>query len=175
MPSPLRLIKLDEPGVQYRAEANLRVWGAALCGLIAIALTAIGYGGRLAPVLAGPFAATFLLWAAYLAVTFVGRRAERYTLTPARLTIERGIVTRHHEDIELWRIREVAFEQTWLERMRGAGRITLFAIDAGQPSIRVGPVARARAFYDELVAATQKSDEHARPAASSSRSPRDSR
>jgi hypothetical protein len=157
MPSQLRLIKSEEPGVQFRPDARLRLLGAVFCSLAAIALTAIGYGGRLAPVLAGPFAAAFLLWAAYLMVTFVGRSSERYTLTPARLEIERGVLKKRYETVELWRIREVVLQQTLVERLRGAGRITFGSSDALQPSIVIGPVTRVRAFYDQLVAAAPKS------------------
>jgi uncharacterized membrane protein YdbT with pleckstrin-like domain len=162
MPSQLRLIKSDEPRAQFRADARLRLWGAVFCGLLAIALTAIGYDGSLPPVLAGPLAAAFLLWACYLALTFVGRRSERYTLTAARVEIERGILGKRYENVELWRIREVVLEQTLVERVRGVGRITLASSDAAQPSIVLGPVAQARRFYDQLVAATPKSAAQAR-------------
>jgi uncharacterized membrane protein YdbT with pleckstrin-like domain len=157
MPSRLRLIKSDEPGVQYRADARLRLWGTAVCSVVAVALTAIGYEGRLKPVLAGPLAAAFLIWAAYLLLTFLGQGAERYTLTAARLEVERGILGKRYESVELWRIREVVLEQTLGERLRGSGRITLVSSDAAHVSLTIGPVAKARAFYDLLVAATPKS------------------
>jgi uncharacterized membrane protein YdbT with pleckstrin-like domain len=157
MPLQLRLIKSDEPRAQFRADARPRLWGAAFCGAAAIVLMAIGYGGSLPPVLAGPFAAAFLLWTAYLALTFVGSRSERYTLTAARVEIERGILKKRYENIELWRVREVVLEQTVVERIRGAGRITLASDNAGQPSIVLGPVIQARRFYDQLIAAIPKS------------------
>jgi uncharacterized membrane protein YdbT with pleckstrin-like domain len=156
MPLQLLLIKPDEPGVQYRADARLRLWGTAICALTAVALTAAGYEGRLKPLLAGPLAAAFLIWSAYLLVTFLGQGAERYTLTSGRLEVERGVLSKRYESIELWRVREVVLEQTLGERLRGAGRITLMGSDAAQVSLTIGPVAKARAFYGLLVAATPK-------------------
>lgn len=148
--------------MQYRADARLRLWGTFVCVLLAAALTAVGYEGRLQPVLAGPLAAAFLIWAAYLLLTFVGQRAERYTLGSGRLEIERGVLARRYESVELWRIREVVLEQTFGERLRGAGRITLISSDAAHVSLTVGPVAKARAFYDVLVAATPKNPDQAK-------------
>jgi uncharacterized membrane protein YdbT with pleckstrin-like domain len=153
MPAQLRLIKSEERRAQFRADARLRLWGAALCAALAIGFTAVGYQALVPPVLAGPLAAAFLLWSLYLMVTFGARRSERYTLTSQRLEIERGVVSRHFESLELWRIREVVLEQTLVERLRGAGRVTLVAADALQPSLVLGPVTNARAFYDALVAA----------------------
>jgi uncharacterized membrane protein YdbT with pleckstrin-like domain len=156
MPLQLRLIKSGEPRAQFRADARLRLWGAAICGALAVGLTAIGYEGDVAPVLAGPFAAAFLLWAAYLALTFVGRRLERYTLTASRLEIERGVLGKRYESVELWRIREVILDQTLVERVRGAGRLTLVSSDATSPSVMFGPVARGRELYDKLILAMPK-------------------
>jgi uncharacterized membrane protein YdbT with pleckstrin-like domain len=162
MPSRLRLIKPSEPSVQYRGDARLRLWGAVVCALAAAALTASGYEGRLPPVLAGPLAAAFLLWAAYLVLTFVGQGSERYTLTAGRLEVERGVLAKRCESVELWRVREVVLEQTLGERLRGAGRITLVGGDTAQVSLVVGPVAKVRAFHELLVAATPKAQAKAR-------------
>jgi membrane protein YdbS with pleckstrin-like domain len=153
MPSQLRLIKSGEPRLQFRADAWLRLAGAVVCGLMAMGFTVIGYAGSLLPVLAGPLAAASLLWAAYLALIFVARRSERYTLTASRLTIERGILGKRYEQVELRRIREVLIEQTLVERLRATGRLELVARDATQPSIVLGPVVQAQAFHDHLLAA----------------------
>jgi uncharacterized membrane protein YdbT with pleckstrin-like domain len=162
MPPQLRLIKSEEPRAQFRADARLRLWGAAACGAGSIFLTAVGYEAKLAPLVAGPLAAAFLLWSLYLLITFIARRSERYTLTTQRLEIERGIFSRHYESLELWRIREIVLEQTMVERLRGAGRVTLIAADALQPSLVLGPVSHARKFYEALVAARPKSQAEAR-------------
>ena len=142
----------DEPPPLFsvRADARLRLWGAGLCACGALGMTAVGYRRSLAPVIAGPFAAAFLLWALYLLATFAGRRAVRYTLTPQRLEIERGILGKRYESIDLWRVRDVALEQTLLERVRGVGRITVVSTDQLEPMLLLGPVASAKRLYDQL-------------------------
>jgi uncharacterized membrane protein YdbT with pleckstrin-like domain len=143
----------------FRTDARLRLWGSGACALLSIALTAVGYGRSLPPVVAGPAAAAFLLWAIYLLATFALRRAVRYRLTPQRLEVERGILGRRYESIDLWRVRDVVLEQTLIERLRGVGRITVLSTDQVEPELLVGPVAGAKVLYDHLrdaVAAARK-------------------
>ncbi|HEX4382427.1 MAG TPA: PH domain-containing protein [Myxococcales bacterium] len=156
MPARLRLIKSDDPGITYRADARLRLWGAAACIAAAVELTVIGYEGRLPPLLAGPLSAAFLIWAGYLVATFAEQNAQRYTLTSSRLDIERGVFTKRYESVELWRIREVVLEQTLGERMRGAGRVTVLSNDSLRPALAIGPVARVRTFLDLLASAREE-------------------
>ena len=79
-----------------------------------------------------------------------GRRAVRYTLTAQRLEVERGILGKRYESIDLWRVRDMVLEQTLFERMRGVGRITVLSSDQAEPELLVGPVAGARPLYDRL-------------------------
>jgi uncharacterized membrane protein YdbT with pleckstrin-like domain len=122
-------------------------------------MTVVGYHRTVAPLMAGPIAAACLLWSAYLLVTFASRRAVRYTLTAQRLEIERGILGKRYESIDLWHVRDVVLEQSLIERLRGVGRITVLSTDQMEPELLVGPVAAPKALYDRLrdaVAAARK-------------------
>jgi uncharacterized membrane protein YdbT with pleckstrin-like domain len=134
----------------FRADARLRLLGAAACAALALALTAAGYRHLLAPVIAGPLSASFLLWSADLLVTFAARAALRYTLTAERLEIEKGFFPRRRQSIELWRVRELVLEETLIERLRGVGRITVLCSDPRAPALDIGPVAGARKLCEEL-------------------------
>src|SRR5438105_4665135 len=153
MAAQLQLVQGDPPPealASVRADARLRLWGAALCAMGALVFTAFGYRRTVLPVLAGPIAAAFLLWAGYLLATFADRRAVRYTLTPERLEIEKGIFGRRIESVELWRIRDVVLDQTLFERLRGVGRITVYSSDQVEPQLDIGPVPGARILFDRL-------------------------
>jgi membrane protein YdbS with pleckstrin-like domain len=163
MGSQLQLVSAEggaaEALASFRTDARLRLWGSGACALCSIALTAIGYDRSLPPVVAGPAAAAFLLWAIYLLATFALRRAVRYRLLPQRLEVERGILGRRYESIDLWRVRDVVLEQTLIERLRGVGRITVLSTDQVEPELVVGPVGGAKVLYDHLrdaVAAARK-------------------
>ena len=162
MSTQLHLVSAEsepEAIADVRTDARPRLWGAGLCAWISIAATLIGYQHAGPPLFAGPVAAAFLFWALYLLATFAGRRAVRYRLMPQRLEVERGILGRRYESIELWRVRDVVLEQTLVERMRGVGRITVISTDEVEPELIVGPVASAKPLYDRLrdaVAAARK-------------------
>jgi membrane protein YdbS with pleckstrin-like domain len=164
MPSQLRLVQApppDDPApvAVFRADARLRLWGAAVCALVAIFFTIAGDAHRVPPVLAGPLAAAFLLWAAWLAATFALRRTTRYTLSTQRIEVEKGILGKRYESVELWRVRDVVLEQTFFERLRGVGRITVYSSDQEGPILQLGPAAEARSLFDRLrdaVAAARK-------------------
>jgi membrane protein YdbS with pleckstrin-like domain len=132
------------------ADARLRLWGAAACAVCALAFTYVGYARALPALVAGPLAAAFLLWSAYLILTYAGKRAVRYTMTAQRLEIEKGVLGKRYESIELWRVRDVVLEQGILERVRGVGRITVFSSDQVEPVLRVGPVGDARNVFETL-------------------------
>jgi membrane protein YdbS with pleckstrin-like domain len=163
MPSQLHLVAGDLPAssaiATFRADARLRLWGAAACSALAIVFTILGYARTVVPVLAGPVAAAFLLWSAYLAVTCAARRSVRYTLSAQRLEIEKGIFGKHIESVDLWRIRDVVLDQALLERVRGVGRITVYSSDQVEPVLVLGPLAGAKPLFDRLrdaVAAARK-------------------
>ena len=159
MPPQLKVVQADPASETFRADARLRLWGAAMCAIIAIGFTILGYGRSVAAVAAAFAAAAFLLWSIYLLATFATRRAVRYTLSPQRIEIEMGILGKRFESIELWRVKDVVLEQGALERLRGVGRITLYSTDQVDPQLRVGPVADAKVLFDKLrdaVAAARK-------------------
>jgi membrane protein YdbS with pleckstrin-like domain len=148
-----------EPLAFFRTDARLRLFAAGACAGVSIALTVAEYRHALPALVAGPLAAAFVLWAVYMLGTFAIRRAVRYRLTAQRLEVERGILGKRFESIDLWRVRDVVLDQSPLERMRGVGRITVISSDQLEPELLVGPVADAKALYDRLrdaVAAARK-------------------
>lgn len=164
MPTQLRVVGEDPSGAapalaSFRADARLRLWGAALCASLAIVFTLLGNPRILPPLVAGPAAGAFLLWSAYLAATFALRRSLGYRLTAQRLEIEQGVLGKRYESVELWRVRDVVLEQSLIERLRGVGRITLFSSDEVEPVLVVGPLADARPLFvllRDAVAAARK-------------------
>ncbi len=105
------------------------------------------------------FLATLAVAAAVAAVwqTFsgLGKGGYRYTLTKRRLDLERGLMSKRRESVELWRVRDVVLDQSVIDRMRGAGTLTIFSTDQVDPTLVVGPIADAQRNYEALRDAAQ--------------------
>jgi uncharacterized membrane protein YdbT with pleckstrin-like domain len=52
-----------------------------------------------------------------------------YTLTDQRLKFTRGVLSKTTEDLELYRVRDTKFQQSFLERMVGLGELELYTTD----------------------------------------------
>ncbi len=55
---------------------------------------------------------------------------ERYEVTSERLKLEYGILNRHTEEIELFRVQDLSVESSMFDRMLGVGDIVIHSGDA---------------------------------------------
>ena len=78
------------------------------------------------------------------------RAGVRQTLTSQRLEIERGLIARRRESIDLFRIRDVVLEQGFIQRLRGLGNITLFSTDQVEPTLALTSIGNAQSLYEML-------------------------
>ncbi len=62
-------------------------------------------------------------------------RSTRYTLTDQRLKFTRGVFNKVTEDLELYRVRDTKFAQSFVERMFDLGNIVLFTTDTSTPTV----------------------------------------
>lgn len=60
-----------------------------------------------------------------------------FTLTTQRLQMRRGVFNRVLDDLELYRVRDTRFEQTFWERMFGVGEVILYTTDASTPEVHI--------------------------------------
>ena len=82
--------------------------------------------------------------------------ATTYRLSGQRLEIERGIVSKRIDNLELWRVRDVSFRQGILDRILGVGAIILSSSDATHPELTIEGIKGARDLYDKLRAAVDE-------------------
>lgn len=57
----------------------------------------------------------------------------RYSLYPDRLVIERGFLFRHHDEIRLYRVRDLKMNQGPFQRWFGVGDVVLMSSDMTTP------------------------------------------
>lgn len=163
MAAQLRLVPRGEivpqDRLSFRADARPSLFGAAIFALFSGAAAGLGFADLVSHLGSAVVASLLLFVALWLLAAGVGQHAVRYSLTATRLEIERGVLGRRLESIELWRVRDVVLDQSLLERMRGVGRLTVYSTDRVEPVLTLGPVAGARALFDRVrdtVAAARK-------------------
>jgi uncharacterized membrane protein YdbT with pleckstrin-like domain len=101
-------------------------------------------GWVLLPVLVGLF---------LLVPVWMRTRSKRWKLTSKRVEVESGLLSKRIDTLELWRIRDIEFRQSLVDRMAGVSSIVITAHDPAQPVIEVRCSPGDRAVYDRLMSA----------------------
>lgn len=97
--------------------------------------------GILMPVLVG------LVWWGILQLS---RRATRYRISDRTIDVEKGLFSRTIDTLQLWRVRDLEFRQTLLERMLGIARIIVFTADKTDPELVIVGLPASREIFDKL-------------------------
>ncbi len=66
--------------------------------------------------------------------------AMRYRLSTMRFFITRGLIARHVEELDLFRIKDISLVQGVLQRLLGVGTITILSTDDTNPRIKVSGI-----------------------------------
>ena len=72
---------------------------------------------------------TILSLGIYALVVYLNRLYTRYTLTNQRLIMESGLLVKRIEEIELFRINDTKFNQSFFQRLVDMGDIAVFSSD----------------------------------------------
>jgi membrane protein YdbS with pleckstrin-like domain len=135
-----------------------RFSGAA--GLLALALAgAVGAGLN-----AGQgWAVALAILAGGLALAGIGlgtwteltRRTLRYRVSTRRIDVESGILTTRIDTLELWRVRDLEFQQTFNEKLLGIGRIHVRTHEEDKSELTLVGLFDARRLFEELKSAVE--------------------
>jgi membrane protein YdbS with pleckstrin-like domain len=130
----------------------------------AVALGVLGLLGALAgafvflqplPLSAG-ISAPFLLGGVGLFLaTELKRRATRYRITSRTLDVESGLLSKKIDTVQLWRVRDVEFEQSLFERMLGVARIKVMAHDSTDPTLLLRGLPDSRVVFEQIKVAIE--------------------
>jgi membrane protein YdbS with pleckstrin-like domain len=94
----------------------------------------------------------------YWLCRWLGFRSRVYRVTNDRIEYAHGIFARALHNMDLWRIQDVAFNQTLLQRLFGLGRVRIVSSDPDTPVIEIGPILDARDLYDRVKKAQLEAD-----------------
>jgi uncharacterized membrane protein YdbT with pleckstrin-like domain len=80
-------------------------------------------------------------------------RSTRWKLTSRRIETEAGFLSKRVDTLELWRVRDVEFTQSLVDRIMGVACLTVTAHDGSSPVLQIRGVPGDRAVYDRLMSA----------------------
>jgi membrane protein YdbS with pleckstrin-like domain len=92
-------------------------------------------------------AAVGLFWLLYL---HLRRKSRRYRITDRTIDYEAGILGKRVETLQLWRVQDLDFRQSLLERMLGVATIRVLTRDVTDPEILLRGLPASRAIFDRL-------------------------
>jgi uncharacterized membrane protein YdbT with pleckstrin-like domain len=91
-----------------------------------------------------------------LASVWIQMRSSRWKLTSRRIEVETGLLGRRVDTLELWKIRDVEFRQTLMDRLTGVSSLWVTAHDGTYPALDLRGLPGDRAIYDRLMNAVMQ-------------------
>jgi uncharacterized membrane protein YdbT with pleckstrin-like domain len=120
----------------WRGRPSARVLiGRALAAVVVLAVGGfITWGLQAGPIGWTITALTVLVIVIALAIRWIQLRATLYAISNQRVIVERGILSKSVEEIDLRYIEDTRFFQSFLERILGIGNVTLVSADKTTPT-----------------------------------------
>jgi membrane protein YdbS with pleckstrin-like domain len=78
------------------------------------------------------------------------RRATKYRVSSRTIDVEEGVLSRRINTLQLWRVRDVVFEQSLPQRMLGVASLRLVVHDDTSPKLLLAGLTNGRAVFEEV-------------------------
>jgi len=98
-----------------------------------------------------------------LLVTYLRHITTKFKITGRRIEVEKGILSKRVDSLELWRVLDVRYEQSLLDRIFGNGKVTLYGTDQTDPMIALHGLPKHRELFESLRDAVQTARMTSRP------------
>jgi membrane protein YdbS with pleckstrin-like domain len=103
-------------------------WSYLLAGVLSIALVG-------------------LIW---MGILNMRRKSRRYRITSRTIDYEVGVFSKRVETLQLWRVHDLDFRQTFLQRLLGVADIHVFTTDVTDPELHIRGLPASREIFDRL-------------------------
>lgn len=154
----------DDLLYEGRCKHSAYLGGYLKAALFAVLLAGATYALTFVPALAAwPVAWLMLAALPPFVAVFLRHRTTRYKITGRRIEYERGILTKRVDSLELWRVVDVSYSQTLLDRLLGHATIRLTGIDRSDPAFELHGLPRARKLFEDLREAVHHARQQGRP------------
>lgn len=98
-----------------------------------------------------------LLW------TYLVQGTNKYKVSLRRVETEKGVLSKQVDSLELWRVLDVEYSQSLVDRMFDNGRIKLISTDQTSPNLVLHGLPGHRALFEQLREAVQNARHTNRP------------
>ncbi|MBT8491750.1 MAG: PH domain-containing protein [Deltaproteobacteria bacterium] len=82
-------------------------------------------------------------------VTFY-RKSMRYRITGANIELEYGILRKKIDNLELWRCRDIRYDQSIIDRILGIAHIHIFTADVTTPEVQLLGMPASRQLFEQI-------------------------
>ncbi len=98
----------------------------------------------------------------YLVIKIMLVKATRYTITRDRLEMEEGIFSKTNNNLDMFRIKDLALIRSFLDRIVGIGTVAIETSDPSHPQLYLEKIRGSKKAYDLLKTASLKADRRQR-------------
>ncbi|RMX08151.1 PH domain-containing protein [Corticibacter populi] len=92
----------------------------------------------------------------YAVYRYLRSATTRYTLTDQRLLVQSGIIVKHIETLELYRVLDLSVSGTLLLTVFGRGRVVISSTDATTPKLTINAIANPQAVANLIRDAVER-------------------
>lgn len=86
----------------------------------------------------------------------------RYSVSPDRLYIKRGLITIHEDEVRLYRIRDISLRQGFFQRLFGLGTINISSSDSSMGNFQLKNIKKSHDVKEMLSDAVETERERKR-------------
>jgi uncharacterized membrane protein YdbT with pleckstrin-like domain len=94
--------------------------------------------------------------ALWMLARYIATRCQRYEVTSERVKVTTGLLSRHTNEIELYRVRDYSIVEPFWLRLVGCGNIVLITADASNPNFILRAVPHAATLKDQIRTNTER-------------------
>lgn len=98
-----------------------------------------------------------LVW---LLVLELRRKGTRYKLTGRTIDLESGIFSKHIDTVQLWRVQDIDFRQSFIDRVFNVANIHVTTTDKSTPELNLRGLPASREVFEKLKDAADLARQH---------------
>lgn len=91
-----------------------------------------------------PISVVMIVW------RYLVTKNKKYELTTQRLKTHCGVLSKKIDELELYRVKDTSFEQSFFLRLFGLGNVLLFTNDVTTPLVKIEAIKNAQAIREKI-------------------------